>query len=114
MPQSACKPNSVPFDSPAHTGSLRAMTIPLAPALLTGSSNLPGSPGRAAQQAASRDEREWPPLLPYLVLLRAGFCLPRLLPDARCALTAPFHPYPPSLSTLRAESFGEAVYFLCH
>ena len=29
---------------------------------------------------------------PYLALLRAGFCLPRLLPDARCALTAPFHP----------------------
>jgi len=30
--------------------------------------------------------------LPYLALLRAGFCLPRLLPGARCALTAPFHP----------------------
>jgi len=33
----------------------------------------------------------WPP---YLVLLRAGFCLPPMLPPARCALTAPFHPYP--------------------
>ena len=32
---------------------------------------------------------------PYLVLLRAGFCLPPVLPRARCALTAPFHPYPP-------------------
>src|SRR5215472_1281725 len=32
-------------------------------------------------------------VLPYLVLLRAGFCLPRVLPHARCALTAPFHPY---------------------
>src|SRR5205085_12624854 len=31
---------------------------------------------------------------PYLVLLRAGFCLPLVLPRARCALTAPFHPYP--------------------
>jgi hypothetical protein len=31
--------------------------------------------------------------LPYLVLLRAGFCLPPVLPRARCALTAPFHPY---------------------
>src|SRR5688572_6448879 len=30
---------------------------------------------------------------PYLVLLRAGFCLPPALPPARCALTAPFHPY---------------------
>src|SRR5438270_13409146 len=29
---------------------------------------------------------------PYLVLLRAGFCLPPMLPPARCALTAPFHP----------------------
>ena len=32
-------------------------------------------------------------MLPYLVLLRVGFTLPRLLPAARCALTAPFHPY---------------------
>jgi hypothetical protein len=32
----------------------------------------------------------WAP--PYLVLLRAGFCLPPVLPRARCALTAPFHP----------------------
>ena len=30
---------------------------------------------------------------PYLVLLRTGFTLPDLLPDPRCALTAPFHPY---------------------
>src|SRR5437763_6729123 len=52
--------------------------IPLAPPLLAGSSNLPGSIRRAV-------------LLPYLVLLRAGFCLPPMLPPARCALTAPFH-----------------------
>jgi hypothetical protein len=32
---------------------------------------------------------------PYLVLLRAGFAVPRLLPGARCALTAPFHPCQP-------------------
>jgi len=31
---------------------------------------------------------------PYLVLLPAGFALPLALPQARCALTAPFHPYP--------------------
>src|SRR5581483_2325349 len=30
---------------------------------------------------------------PYLVLLRAGFCLPSRLHETRCALTAPFHPY---------------------
>ena len=29
----------------------------------------------------------------YLVLLRVGFTMPLLLPEARCALTAPFHPY---------------------
>ena len=31
---------------------------------------------------------------PYLVLLRVGFTLPRPLQDGRCALAAPFHPYP--------------------
>jgi hypothetical protein len=30
---------------------------------------------------------------PYLVLLRVGFTLPPPLLTARCALTAPFHPY---------------------
>lgn len=29
----------------------------------------------------------------YLVLLRVGFTLPPVSPPARCALTAPFHPY---------------------
>ncbi|ODN65929.1 hypothetical protein A9E74_02353 [Methylophaga muralis] len=29
----------------------------------------------------------------YLVLLLVGFTMPLLLPEARCALTAPFHPY---------------------
>jgi hypothetical protein len=45
---------------------------------------------------------------PYLALLRAGFCLPPTLPPARCALTAPFHPYSPQPRLRRA------VYFLCH
>ena len=31
---------------------------------------------------------------PYLVLLRVGFTLPPALLPERCALTAPFHPYP--------------------
>ena len=48
---------------------------------------------------------------PYLVLLRAGFCLPPTLPPARCALTAPFHPYPASRALRR---YGGAVFFLCH
>ena len=32
--------------------------------------------------------------LPYLVFLRVGFAMPDLSPGPRCALTAPFHPYP--------------------
>jgi len=36
------------------------------------------------------------PRHPYSVLLPVGFAVPRLLPAARCALTAPFHPYPGS------------------
>jgi len=44
---------------------------------------------------------------PYLVLLRVGFALPLLLPAARCALTAPFHPYHPGRDP-------KAVYFLWH
>jgi len=79
------KPNSVPFDSPPARlptlgGSLRTTIIPLAPPSLAGSSGLPGSFERAVLIA-----------LPYLALLRAGFCLPPVLPRARCALTAPFH-----------------------
>jgi hypothetical protein len=61
-------------------------TIPLAPRLLAGSSDLPGGFGRTALITP-----------PYLVLLRAGFGLPLALPRARCALTAPFHPYPDAL-----------------
>src|SRR5437879_7072873 len=30
----------------------------------------------------------------YLVLLRVGFAMPAPLLERRCALTAPFHPYP--------------------
>jgi|GEM_PF-4829408 len=36
--------------------------------------------------------------LPYLVLLRVGFALPAPLLERRCALTAPFHPYPAVMS----------------
>ena len=32
--------------------------------------------------------------VPYLALLPMGFAVPRRLRFARCALTAPFHPYP--------------------
>ena len=39
---------------------------------------------------------------PYSVLLPVGFTMPAPLPEPRCALTAPFHPYPPAqLALLR-------------
>ncbi len=45
---------------------------------------------------------------PYSVLLPVGFTLPRLLPERRCALTAPFHPCP------RRPTPARAVCFLWH
>src|SRR5438552_2830521 len=39
-------------------------------------------------------ERPGPGLAAYLALLRPGVAVPRPLPDARWALTPPFHPYP--------------------
>ena len=47
-----------------------------------------------------------PRALPYLVLLHAGFTVPRTSLPGRCALTAPFHPY--------RSANGEAVCFLWH
>lgn len=37
---------------------------------------------------------------PYSVLLPVGFAMPAPLPEPRCALTAPFHPYPSTQLTL--------------
>src|SRR5579864_3175371 len=59
-------------------------------ALLRSSSDLPGgcdAPSRHVFQPK-------PELPPYLVLLRVGLALPAALLQRRCALTAPFHPYP--------------------
>jgi hypothetical protein len=97
-------------------GVAAVTVIPLGHPLLNGSSDLPGSCGvlRAFMPAAeilsdseeSKDLSPWrleprrignglrhPLFLPYLVLLRVGFALPRALLRGRCALTAPFHPY---------------------
>jgi hypothetical protein len=73
------KPNSVHLRSRLHV-SFGVTIIPLVLSSLTGSSDRPGGLRRAACGTP-----------PYLVLLRAGFCLPPVLPQARCALTAPFH-----------------------
>jgi hypothetical protein len=65
------------------------MAIHLGRLLPDASSN---QPGRRCENAFRSG---FPPLCrPYSVLLPAGFTLPALLPAPRCALTAPFHPYP--------------------
>ncbi len=45
---------------------------------------------------------------PYLVLLPVGLAVPPLLPEPRCALTAPFQPYP-ALSGRRRYHFCGAI-----
>ena len=67
--------------------------IPLGPRLLEGSSDLPGDLRAGSPLAIPAAHYSDGGLSPYLVLLRAGFGLPPTLPPARCALTAPFHPY---------------------
>jgi len=78
--QTACKPGSVPgFPGDGHSSG-----TPVAERL--------ARPTRAAARrtpgrlAAAR--------CPYSVLLPVGFTVPPPLPGVRCALTAPFHPYP--------------------
>jgi hypothetical protein len=84
--QSADKPNSV---------RLRSVALHGAPQLRRDDHS-----SRSVIAHQLRRPTRWPrtgrPLSPlYLVLLRAGFCLPPTLPPARCALTAPFHHYHP-------------------
>ena len=61
------------------------MTIHLEHPLPDASCN---QPGRQAGKALAGN----PPRHPYSVLLPVGFAVPLLLPGARCALAAPFHP----------------------
>jgi len=71
------------------------MTIPLGCTLLRTSTR----PTRTtARKPAFRQDRSPSNGRPYLVLLQVGFALPPLLPAARCALTAPFHPYQQKLA----------------
>ena len=76
--QRACKPGSV---HPRLRGDCAA--IPLGPDLHRGSSNQPG------RRAGTR-----PMCRPYSVLHPVGFTVPETLPPPRCALAAPFRPYP--------------------
>ena len=79
----ACKPGSVL--------ALRQVTIiHLGRSLPNASRDRPGRlRGSAFRPLANQGNRR-----PYLVLLPVGFTMPFPLPGPRCALTAPFHPYP--------------------
>ena len=51
--------------------------------------------------------------LPYLVLLQVGFAVPPMLPPARCALTAPFHPYLPRAPDRGSRTRHRRFTFCC-
>jgi len=71
-----------------HLRPRREMAIHLGRPLPSTSRDLPG------QQRENTPAGQSPACRPYSVLLPVGFALPPPLPAARCALTAPFHPYP--------------------
>ena len=70
------------------------------------------SPGitDGVQQPTRRLRTSRPRTSPYLVLLRVGFCVPRLSPAARCALTAPFHPYPSTRDAFGLRSLEGGIF----
>ena len=94
------KPNSVPSTPPRGRDGARGDDHSSGTAIA----------GRL-EQPTRRLRAGHPRAPPYLVLLRAGFCLPPPLREARCALTAPFHPYPPTLPAQRAEGEGGRYVF---
>ena len=76
------------------------MTIHLERPLPDASRNLPGRRSR---------KRPWNPKAPchpYSVLLPVGFAMPPPLPEARCALAAPFHPCSLDCSSKRYNFCG--------
>src|SRR5213593_1810370 len=90
--QQSRKPNSVPAGAPHGPPASDDHSSRLA---IAGEVQRPTRRlGRAVRSARSRRSRA-AGAPPYLVLLRAGFGLPPTLRPARCALTAPFHPYSP-------------------
>ena len=82
--QTACKPGSVP--GPGRTGRGGW------PFIWDARRRAPRAtyPGGGAKPPAGAK----PACRPYSVLLPVGFTVPSPLPGTRCALTAPFHPYP--------------------
>jgi hypothetical protein len=82
--------------SPVTATTYRRTAIPLGRALLRGSSDLPEGCGAPSRHAPANRVPS------YLVLLRVGFALPAASLQRRCALTAPFHPYPAAVSCWRS------------
>jgi len=130
-------PSGLSFDSAKGPVSriLSCAVIPLGAALpRTLISDLPGGFGNCLSRLSASGRCAAPPgswlyplpgrFPPYLVLLRVGFTLPPALQTERCALTAPFHPYPGGNGRpgepegpFRKPSNGgvaEAVFFLWH
>src|SRR5262249_4052950 len=73
----------------------RVTAIPLRRRLPGALSNLPGRPDPDIDPEARCPHGPSTSRRPYSVLLPVGFAVPLALPQARCALTAPFHPYRP-------------------
>ena len=99
------KPNSVPF---------RETIIPLVPTLLAGSSDLPGSLGRAVRSSASARLRELRRDVASLFGLAPCGVLPAICLTADAVRSyRTFSPLLPARTT-EAKRNGLAVYFLCH
>ena len=97
--QPVCKPGSG-----WHAGKPAYVTaIPLGRRLPAASSNLPERQDLDVDPEACASHRS------YSVLLPVGFAMPPTLPSARCALTAPFHPYRGSYATRRGGLFSVAL-----
>ncbi len=77
-------------------GSLKAnvTAIHLGRRLRGASSNQPERLIRTDLARSPRQSLDCGPRHSYSVLLPVGFAMPSALPPTRCALTAPFHPYP--------------------
>src|SRR5260370_13520101 len=102
-PYHASRPVSrVLYGAKPTTRALHVTAIPLARRLPGVSSNLPGRPIRTSIRGLLS------PCRPYSVLLPVGFAVPPPLPEARCALAAPFHPCR-GIFTPRRSAFSVAL-----
>ncbi len=94
--QAARKPNFVLGDHSSRRRITTPLQQPTRRFRSTACAAQSSSPGRTGPVRV-RGRRGALRIPAYLVLLRVGFTMPRLLPAARWALTPPFHPYPRGL-----------------